>query len=252
MRILIAISTCELFESNGSNTACRETWINEYKRQAIPFVDYKFFVGTPLLEHTQPESHAKVDICGNHCTDYLRAAEDVVVLRCEDQYGALTYKTQESLQWAAARDYDFVFRCFPDTYVQVKRLLETKFYNYDYYGDFRGETTGWQNYASGGAGYFLSRRAYSYLLDQPILGTWRDDITPYAEDLWVGNRLGCDYPAKGIKYWDDNRFINKGQSYWPDFSNTVITSHLSAGSPGGRYAKELMYSCHEHWKKGQR
>jgi hypothetical protein len=260
MKLLIAISSCELFERNGSNDACRETWIAEAIHH--PDVDVRFFIGSQFLGDPGPSG----DVCGNLPTDAIAAriaAQDgpgiakgdpgscsrIVLIDCRDDYGHLTSKTQVSLRWAQAHDYDFVFRCFPDTYVRIERLLTRPFTEFDYYGDFRNEFLGKQNYASGGAGYVLSRKAYTHLLDAPITGVWRDDITPYAEDLWVGNRLGFDWPAKKLKYFDDTtRFLNKGQSYWPNKNNQVVTSHLSAGSPHEKYRKEMMYDCHKSWE----
>src|SRR6202034_2149949 len=121
--------------------------------------------------------------------------EDSILLPdVPDDYGHLTYKTRASLRWAYEHGYEFVFRCFPDTYVRVDRLLQCAFTAVDYWGDFRNEEGGRpdggtgklmptlqqaQNYASGGAGYWLSRKAFSFLIDAPILGVWRDNLMPY-------------------------------------------------------------------------
>ena len=133
------------------------------------------------------------------------------------------------------------------------------FQDYDYYGDFRreegGRTEGGtgkqmptlqqaQNYASGGAGYWLSRKAFDLLLRAPVTGVWRDEITTYAEDLWVGNILGRG-PA--LKYFDDRRFVNHGSTYWPNPGNDAVTAHLSC--PAGRYEKSWIYSAHEVWRR---
>ena len=177
----------------------------------------------------------------------------------DDGYGFLTYKTQASLRWANEYGADFCFRCFPDTYCRVDRLMACPFYEYDFYGDFRSEgdaeagkgtepvgtiLQNAQNYASGGAGYWLSRKAYKFLLNAPITGIWRDTITPYAEDLWVGNRLGvCGTP---LKYFDEKRFCNHGSHYWPRPNNDGITAHLSC--PDRYDDKARMYAAHAVWK----
>jgi hypothetical protein len=122
------------------------------------------------------------------------------------------------------------------------------FEKFDYYGDFRGDPSTnevshqrAQNYASGGPGYWLSRRAYSLLLDAPVLGVWRDEITPYTEDLWTGNILGRHLELK-LRYFDDTkRFINRGSFSWPTPTNDAISAHLSCPE---RYAKERMYQAH--------
>lgn len=223
MRALIAISTCGDFERNGNNEALRETWLKDLSSYA--FVHHKFFFG--LGQGGPGPNHHR----------------DSVILPVQDDYGHLTYKTQSSLRWAAARNYDFVFRCFPDTYVKVNRLMGCAFQSFDYYGDFRSEGNPVNlqqslNYASGGAGYWLSKKAYIRLLDAPVLGVWRDDVTPHAEDLWVGNRLGQSAP---LLYCDDRRFVNHGSRYWPNPSNDAITAHLSCPEC---YFKAIMYAAH--------
>jgi hypothetical protein len=74
---------------------------------------------------------------------------------------------------------------------------------------------------------------------------WRDDLTPYVEDLWVGNRLGkCGVK---LRYFDDCRFCNHGSRHWPSPENELISSHLSCPD---RYTKETMYAAHQAWKVG--
>lgn len=236
MKSLIAISSCGDFESNGNNQALRETWLNDLSPYSR--LHYKFFFG---VGQNAPE------------------LEDSVILSdVPDDYGHLTYKTRASLRWAHAEGYEYVFRCFPDTYVRVDRLMRCGFEIADYHGDFRSEEGGRpdggtgklmptlqqaQNYASGGAGYWLSRKAFSFLLDAPVLGVWRDDLTPYVEDLWVGNILGkC---GTLLRYFDDTRFCNHGSRMWPNPGNDVITAHMSCPE---RYDKSSMYAAHAAWK----
>jgi hypothetical protein len=241
VKCLIAISTCYDFEKNGSNDALRETWLPDVGK--FPELDYRLFVGR-----------------GQGAEDHLLMDElprDMILLPdVEDDYGHLTYKTRASLRWAHAQNYDFVFRCFPDSYVRVDRLMNCGFTENDYHGDFRGDAKvnalehgRAQNYASGGPGYWLSKRAYSLLVDKPILGVWKDNLTPYVEDLWTGNWLGRTFigqlPAMDppLKYFDDqHRFINHGSRFWPTKQNDVITSHLSCPE---RYTKDKMYSAHQ-------
>jgi hypothetical protein len=225
MKALIAISSCGDFESNGSNQAMRDTWLKDIA--AYSSVQYKFFFGVGQNAPQLPDS--------------------VILPDVDDGYGFLTYKTQASLRWAHEQGYDFVFRCFPDTYVCVDRLMACPFEDFDFYGDFRGEVATAevslqqaQDYASGGAGYFLSRKAFSFLLDAPVLGIWRDDITPYAEDLWVGNRLGVCGTV--LRYFSDVRFCNHGSRFWPNPGNETVTAHMSCPD---RYDKALMYAAHE-------
>ncbi len=238
MRVLIAISSCYDFERNGNNQAMRDTWLPD-----LAFLNYRFFFG-----YGQGAELGEIP------------GDAVFLPDVPDDYGHLTYKTQASLRWAAERNYDFVFRCFPDTYVRVDRLMSSGFEDHDYHGDFRSEEGGLtqstprvhrptlqeaQNYASGGPGYWLSKRAYSLLLDAPILGLWRDELMVYVEDMWVGNILGRHLEVP-LKYFDDtHRFINKGSNFWPTPKNQVISSHLSCPD---RYDKRMMYAAHEIWR----
>jgi hypothetical protein len=232
MKALIAISSCGDFEANGNNQAMRDTWLKDVN--IFTNLDYKFFFGVgqnaPQLE------------------------DSVLLPDVDDGYGSLTYKTRASLRWAHERGYTHVFRCFPDTFVSVDRLMACHPHEFDFYGDFRSEEGGRpdggtgkqmptlqeaQNYASGGAGYWLSRRAFEYLLDAPILGVWRDELMTYVEDLWVGNILGkC---GTVLRYFDDTRFCNHGSRMWPNLRNDQITAHLSCPE---RFDKAFMYAAH--------
>jgi hypothetical protein len=230
MKILIAISSCWDFEQNGNNQAMRDTWLPDARGVA----DVRFFFGIGQGAETAA----------------LDPAEMVLLPEVQDHYGELTYKTRASAAWALEHGYDFLFRCFPDTYVRVDRLMKCGFEGFDYFGDFRGDPSTnevthqkAQNYASGGPGYMLSQRAFSLLPPAPVIGVWRDDITPYAEDLWVGNILGRS--ARPLAYFDDNaRFINRGSHYWPTRQNDVISTHLSCPE---RYDKATMYAAHRPW-----
>jgi len=235
VKYLIAISSCYDFEKNGNNNAMRETWLPDIVH--FPGLQYRFFMG-----HGQGAQSAELN------------PDSVFLADVPDDYGHLTYKTRSSLRWAAEHGYDFVFRCFPDTYVRLDRLMTCGFTEHDYYGDFRGDPSTnevthqrAQNYASGGPGYWLSKRAYTLLLDAPVLGVWRDEITPYTEDLWTGNILGRHLDVK-LRYFDDTRrFMNRGSRScaWPAPSNDIITAHLSC--PDHPYTTDRMFRAHRIW-----
>jgi hypothetical protein len=170
----------------------------------------------------------------------------------DDGYGFLSYKTRASLRWAFFEGYDYVFRCFPDTYCRPERLVQCGFEAHDYYGDFRAEQCGPDNYPSGGPGYFLSRKAFELLLDAPIKGVYRQVGRPednswlsdYAEDLWVGQILNR-HRDKQLRYFDDTRFINHGtRGPGPLRSNTIISTHLSCPD---RYYPDRMREKHSEW-----
>lgn len=222
MRLLIAISSCYDFEKNGNNQVLRDTWLPTE-------LDYRFFFGT-----------------GQGAEDQTLPRDCVLLPDVEDDYGHLSAKTQQSLRWAAERDYDFVFRCFPDTYCRPERLIACGFEAHDYYGDFRGEHCGPDNYPSGGPGYFLGRKAFELLLDAPIEGVHR--VAVYAEDLWVGQILSRHRDI-GLRYFDDQRFVNHGtRAAGPLKTNTLISTHLSCPDI---YYPDRMQSKHAEWLASQ-
>jgi hypothetical protein len=223
---LIAISSCFDFEKNGNNQALRDTWLPDVGEAGI---DYRFFFGT-----------------GQGAETSELPSDAVLLSNVEDDYGHLSAKTQTSLRWASERHYDFVFRCFPDTYCCPERLAACGFQDFDYYGDFRGEQCRPDNYPSGGPGYFLSRRAFELLLNAPIEGVHRVGV--YAEDLWVGQILNRHRDI-GLKYFDDQRFVNHGtRAAGPLKSNSLISTHLSCPD---RYYPDRMREKHAEWLASQ-
>lgn len=247
MKLLIAISTCFGFEKNGNNQAMRDTWLPDVKK--FPGLEYRMFMGFGQGAETN------------------LVPDGVFLPEVPDGYGHLTYKTRASLRWAHEHDYNFVLRAFPDTYIRVDRLMASSFRDFDYYGDFRGDASynmlengRAQNYASGGPGYWLSRRAFSLLIDKPILGVWKDNLTPYVEDLWCGNWLGRTFigqlPALDppLQYFDDTkRFINRGSRpcAWPTPQNDFITAHLSCPDHPKGDSTEIarrMRAAHAPWR----
>src|SRR5271166_901469 len=117
MKPLITISTCTAWEDDSHNEVLRQTWLKDCKDR----IEYRFFVGG--------DTRAKNDL--------------INVDIPSDGYDHLTFKTRESHRWALAQGYDYVFQCFPDTYVVVDRLLasiaDIDANHQDYVGGFRGE-----------------------------------------------------------------------------------------------------------------
>ncbi len=233
MRLLIAISSCYDFEKNGNNQVLRDTWLGTVQVAAGLFLseagDYKFFFGKGQGAESAELPH-----------------DCILLPEVDDGYGDLSRKTQHSLRWAEQQGFDYVFRCFPDTYCRPERLWQCGFSEHDYYGDFRTEHCGPDNYPSGGPGYFLSRKAYTPLLDAPIEGVHRVGV--YAEDLWVGQILNR-HRNLGLKYFDDRRFVNHGtRTAGPLKSNTLISTHLSCPD---RYYPDRMREKHQQWLDSQ-
>lgn len=228
MRLLVAVSTCWDWEKNGNNDVLRSCWLKDCTAAGI---DYKLFVGS-----------------GQGAENTGLPSDTVWLSEVDDAFGDLSKKTQHSLRWAYEQQYDYVYRCFPDTYCRPERLVRCGFEANDYYGDFRGEHCTPDNYASGGPGYWMSRRAFELVLNAPIIGPEATGkhtrVWPYAEDLWVGQVLNW-HRNLGLKYFDDNRFINRGTNQaGPLASNSIISTHLSYPD---RYHSGKMKEKHQAW-----
>jgi hypothetical protein len=220
MKILIAITSCKAHEDAGLNQPMRDTWLPEATALGM---DYKFFLGSGAVPK-----------------------DDVVVFDCDDSLGGVQKKLQLKVKWAYDREYDFVFCCFPDTYVCPKRLLMC--IGPDYVGaNYTHETLG--SYCQGGAGYSLSRFAMKFIIDYTRPLTHRDgSLFPYADggdDAWAGQALH----RVGIPVTHNGDFkISGGSEDGPRHGNTVVASHLSYsnGMVAG-YKPEQMYSKHQEY-----
>src|SRR5271157_5112418 len=152
MNILIAIPSCRAHLAYQQ--AQRDTWIRD-----IPLaVDIRFFIGE------QSEI----------CEDEVYLGEDVFVpSQGLKEYPTLPNKTKLVCEWALKLGYDYVFKTDTDTLVNVKNLLNSGFENNDYSGGYNHEEAG--DFASGGAGYWLSRKAMRVVTDS-FLTYWAEDV----------------------------------------------------------------------------
>ena len=152
MKILIAAPTCQ--EQADRHQACLRTWAS------TALCDVRFYTSEEM--GVPPEAC----MCG---TDELG-----LFVRLGQN---LSYRLREMCKWALAQGYDYMFKCDLDTYVWVDRLLASGFEQWDYYGfsqDWHVPT-----FASGGAGYWMSRRAMGVLASQAVADMALDDV-------WVG------------------------------------------------------------------
>ncbi len=167
---------------------CRRTWLVHAPRQGI---DYVFLVGG---------------------AGEFRRQGDVLYLPCPDDYASLPQKTRGFCQWALRHaDFDYLFKCDDDTYVDLARLA-----NYPAGREFDYAGGPYAGYASGGGGYFLSRRAAA-LVAEHLGAAWGN------EDELVGQCL----QAHGIGLVADTAF--QGFTRWtglaPQPDNAIITAH---------------------------
>lgn len=181
MKILIAILSCA--RDQWAHQQVRETWL-----KSCP-VDYRFFVGRECL---------KVD-------------SDEVAL--DENDSVHTDKVRAMIRWAINNGYDYIFKCDPDTYVCVPRLLKSGFEKYDWSGG------GNPQMPYGGSGYWLSQKAMAALEQGTDDGVRR----PQAEDQWIGHNLD----RLGFVSYIDARY-NSLTSDGPQLNNDIITSHQYA------------------------
>jgi hypothetical protein len=215
-KLLVGLSSCQAWEDNGYNDVIRECWLNECAALGI---DYKFFHG----ENSTP-------------------GPDIINFNVGDDMEHLTFKHKEQVRWAYKQGYDWLYRCFPDTYCRPERLIRCGFEGHDYHGDFRGEPARPDNFCSGGPGFILSRKAMGVIINADI---GDDARSMQADDLWTGKILASCFDAMNLAYFDDHRLINRGAcNPGPLRTNEIISSHLSY--PGG-YRPELMRKKHADW-----
>jgi hypothetical protein len=225
MRLLIAIKSCERDMLNCCHTAIRETWGKDFP----PNVDVRFFVGNGSAS----------------------LKSDEVRLAVGDDLTALPSKAREMAGWTVENGYDPAFFCDVDTFVKPERLLSCGFEGYDYFGYFGngfppgvqiptfgdhrlGDIAVWA-YASGGAGYFLSRRAAEVI----------SKMVPahYAEDVSVGHALGPLIAAGQLTGFASQQF-----------DNYVVWHHCTWGKTRYTWPNSVGFNpawMYESYRKGQ-
>ena len=170
--------------------SCRRTWFTGVGGREG--VDCLFLMGDPGL--SKPE---------------LRG--DELWLPCPDDYASLPQKTHLFCRWALENaEFEYIFKCDDDTYVCLERLLAVPSGL-----DYCGWKLGKRNYASGGAGYLLSRRAAEIVARDVV-----EETGP--EDRLVGQHLH----RAGIALVHDPRFRPwRKLSHTPRPDNDLITGH---------------------------
>jgi hypothetical protein len=171
MKILIAIMAC--WDNLERVNASRRTWIPQ-----LNGTHYKVFLGR------SPHSALQ-------CAE----ADDEIFLDVDDSYTGVVEKLRAIYRWALAEGYDYVFSADDDTYIVPSRLEVPVGWNY--VGRQRGLDGQYaDDYASGGAGVWLSRTSLEVLVNSgPSKTTF--------SDKWIGDTLR----ASGIICRLDRRYI---------------------------------------------
>lgn len=214
-KVLLAICSWATGVVNGEHRAARETFLQDVKR--FPNLTYRFFIGdgsatgedeTALFASLKRDNRETYRIIAPPVVHQLQ--DDEVVLSTPDDYQHLSYKSREIHRWAIAHGFDYLFLCYPDTAIDVPRLMSSGFENNDYVGRLLINPN---RYAKGGQGRWLSRRAAHIVAASPV--------TDWAEDRWVGALMS----RNGIVLHIDNRYVDYPEV--PRCDNDFITSHLS-------------------------
>ncbi len=222
MRILIGALSG--WKYHDRRQRCLSTWMADGDRTGVQSV---FLLGCP------------------NCTGPEELGPHALALPCPDDYPSLPQRTRWFCRWAlggkdgapAQRvggrmkdecggmlhssfilppssfpNWDYLFKCDDDTYVSIPRLLAYDLAGRDYIG---AEWRPGVGYGSGGAGYFLSRKAAGLVARELEQATG-------AEDLLVGEVLR----AAGIRLSIDPRFVPFGSAEKrPRRDNDLITLH---------------------------
>jgi hypothetical protein len=151
------------------------------------------------------------------------------LLGVPDDYVNLPVKVKEICR--DLRDREFVFLMDTDTYVVPERLLNSGFEQHDYSGCALTAYNIQLKYASGGAGYWLSKKALNILADADWSKVSGCDAN---EDMHVGYILA----QNGITLHHDPRYALY-ESPLPD--NEIISEHLSSRGP---FEIQMMYDAH--------
>jgi hypothetical protein len=180
MKILIAVLSCHSLRYYEESL--RYTWEYEVPSEA----DFHFFLGKP---------------------DGVRVSDEVI-LPVEDDFSNLTHKTVAVYRWALEHGYDFVWKFDLDTLVRPQLLLSSGLEAHNWVGG--------QNsfFASGGAGYGLSKLAMEYVVEA-------GGAPGFEEDVHIARIL----LGKGLQLHNDERF-----KFCPGdvMDDRTITFHLSS------------------------
>jgi hypothetical protein len=197
MKVLIAILSCHALRHYEQ--AQRDTWIKDIPEG----VDHRFFLGRSTTEQ----------------------GADEVFLSTGDAFSDITEKAVAVFRWALEQGYDFVFKADLDTLVRPMALLASGFEQHDY--------SGGQNsfFASGGSGYWLSRRAMQYVVARPV-------VPGPTEDVHVGQAVRDN----GLELHSDLRY-----KFFPGstLDEHTLTYHLSSVvNWSEKYKVEWMYEAY--------
>lgn len=137
---------------------------------------------------------------------------DTLQINSPEGYHQLTNKIPEMLNWAHGYDkFDYLFKCDDDTYVHGDRMTQ---FLATYPDEYVGHDYG--GFASGGAGYLLSREAVGCLAFAP-----RDPEPSFREEPWMAAIL----KKHNISVTNRSDLFRGEGENWPEPGNMLITGH---------------------------
>lgn len=211
MKILIAIPSCRLH--SDYQWAQRNTWIKDIPKD----VDYKFFLGREAGLEGGVVDEIRDEV-------YLYCSDAFMPERGLKKYPTLPQKTKQICDYALLAGYDYIFKVDTDTLVNVENLLHSGFANNEYSGGYNQEESG--EFCSGGAGYWLSRKAMQVVVDSTV--------EHWSEDVFVALAL----KEKGIlPVWNSGYRWKPGEIVDKD----MITLHLRSALNKNYYDPAWMY-----------
>lgn len=216
----ILVGICSAQSCADRRHAVRETWLTHPQ----PDVECLFFLG----------GEAPKDECG-----------DTVGLAAPDSYNGLPLKVLAFFRYALEHhDFDWLFKCDDDTYLDLSRLPELADDRYGLIGD---DLLARRSAPSGGAGYLLSRR----IVEKLVSPAFADRVPGSgAEDLIFG-KLAQE--AGAVPLSTPRLFMS--HTRYPTPENDTVSAHwcnpellrtleiLRYGSPATAYRAE-----HRHWR----
>ncbi len=209
MKILIAIPSCDAHAAYAN--AQRNTWLTDLPRS----MDYKFVLG-----HN--------GIPGQIGDGIYLGEDDYKPEQGLQKYPTLPTKTKLLCKYALATGYDYLFKTDTDTLVNPENLLFSDFEDWDYSGGYNQEESG--EFCSGGAGYWLSRKAMKVVANSAV--------THWSEDVFVALAL----KEKGIlPVWNSGYRWKPGEIVDKD----MITLHLRSALNQQTYDPQWMYQYYE-------
>lgn len=195
MKIIVGVLTPA--EMTDRRQACATTWVGRLRKS--PNVEVVFLVGTGTAE-------AWLD-------------GDVLHLPCGEGYSALVHKIREFCRWALTQDFDYLFQCDDDTFVVADRFLEYDPAGRDYVGVDPVDQLK-PKYASGGAGYWLSRRAAEAVAQMDV------ERTIVESSINAGDYCVYWVLKDRFTFTNDQRFQAWNQPHrLPKSSNEIVTVH---------------------------